>query len=75
MPVPPPQLTIVSDASGGYFIRVQGTPNLTYRLQRAHSLTGPWSTSAPQTAPASGLIEFHDLFPPSDRAFCRAVQQ
>ncbi len=60
---------------GGYFIDVQGTANLTYRLQRAPSLTGPWTTSAPQTAPASGLIEFRDLFLPTDRAFYRAVQQ
>ena len=44
-------------------------------LERAHSLTGPWTTSAPQTAPASALIEFHDLFPPPDRAFYRALQQ
>jgi len=73
LPVLPPQLTIASD--DGYFIRVEGTPSLTYRLQRARSLTGTWSTSAPQTAPASGLIEFHDLFLSSDRAFYRAVQQ
>jgi TolA-binding protein len=46
-----PQLTLASDSSGGYFIRVQGTPNLSYRLQRAHSLVGPWTNSAPQTAP------------------------
>jgi hypothetical protein len=42
---------------------------------RAHNLTGPWDTSAPQTAPASGLLEFHDWFVPSGRAFYRAVQQ
>ena len=72
---PPPRLTIASDGSGGYFIDVQGSPNLTYRLQRAHSLIGPWTTSAPQTAPSTGLIEFHDLFPPPDRAFYRALQQ
>ena len=70
-----PQLTIAPDGSGDYLIEVDGTPNLTYRLQRAHSLIGPWTTSAPQTAPSSGLIEFHDLFPPPDRAFYRAVEQ
>jgi hypothetical protein len=75
LPVPPPRLTIASDGSGGYFIRAQGDPNFTCRLQRAHNATGPWSTSALQTAPASGLLEFHDLFPPSDRAFYRALQQ
>jgi len=73
--VPPIHLAIVPDGSGGYSIRVQGTAGVTYALQRTQSLTGPWSTCAPQTAPASGLLEFHDLFPPSDRAFYRAVQQ
>ena len=67
-------MSIVRDGSGGYFIDVHGTANLTYRLQRTTNLTGPWATSAPQTAPASGLIEFHDLFPPPDRAFYRALQ-
>ena len=75
LPLRPPHLMILSDGSGGYVIDVQGTPNLAYRLQRAQSLTGPWTTSAPQTAPASGLIKFHDLFPPPDLAFYRALQQ
>ena len=26
-------------------------------------------------APASALLEFYDLFPPSDRAFYRTLQQ
>ena len=34
-----PQFTIASDGSGDYFIDIQATPNLTYRLQRTHSLT------------------------------------
>jgi uncharacterized repeat protein (TIGR03803 family) len=75
VPPPPPQLTIAPDGSGGYVIGVLGTSNLTYRLQRASTLTSPWSTSAPQTADATGFIEFHDLFPPPDRAFYRALQQ
>ncbi|MBI3851025.1 MAG: hypothetical protein HY298_12220 [Verrucomicrobia bacterium] len=66
---------LAPDGSGGYVLRFNGVPDLTYRLQRAQSLTGPWSTSAPQTAPASGLLEFHDPFPPSNRAFYHAVQQ
>lgn len=69
-----PNLAMVSDGSGGYFIRFNGIPGLTYRLQRATDLPGPWLTSAPQTAPASGLVEFHDLFPPAERAFYRSVQ-
>jgi len=70
----PIHLAIERDGSGGFFIRFTGEPDVTYRLQRAPSVTGPWSTSAPQTAPASGLIEFHDLFPPPGQAFYRTVQ-
>jgi hypothetical protein len=70
-----PRLNIVPDRSGGYFIRFNGIPYFTYRLQRAPSLTGPWTRSAPQTAPASGLIEIWDPFPPPSQAFYRAVQQ
>jgi hypothetical protein len=53
----------------------QGSPSFTCQLQRAPSLTGPWNTSAAQTADTNGLIQFHDLFPPADRAFYRTVQQ
>ena len=69
-----PHLAIERDGSGGLFIRFTGAPNATYRLQRAPTVNGPWSTSAPQTAPASGVVEFHDLFPPPGQAFYRAVQ-
>jgi hypothetical protein len=37
-------------------------------------VTGPWSTSAPKTAPASGLVEFWDLFPSPGAGFYRTVQ-
>src|SRR5207253_7491687 len=72
--IPPVHLDIESDGSGGVFIRFAATPNDTYRLQRAPNLTGPWTTSGPQTARAEGLIEFHDLFPPPGQAFYRTVQ-
>jgi hypothetical protein len=69
-----PQLAIVPDGSGGYFIRFNGVAGSAYRLQRAPSLAGPWTTSAPQTTPVSGLVEFHDLFPLPGQAFYRTVQ-
>jgi hypothetical protein len=73
--VPPPvNLDIVSDGGGGYFIRFSGVPGSVYRLQRATRLEGPWISSASQTAPASGLVEFWDLFPPPSQAFYRVVQ-
>ncbi|MBI3852806.1 MAG: FG-GAP repeat protein [Verrucomicrobia bacterium] len=68
------QLTIVPDASsGGYFVRFNGAPELTYRLQRASSVTGPWDTIDTQTAPASGLIEYHETTPRPAAAFYRTV--
>jgi uncharacterized repeat protein (TIGR03803 family) len=75
LPVPPPRLSLISDGSGGYFIRAQGQPNFTCQLQRAPSLAGPWTSSAPQTGSNTGFMEFHDLFPPPVQAFYRTVQQ
>ena len=71
---PCPQLTLAPDGTGGYFIRYNGAPDLTYRLQRASSVDGPWDTIDTQTPPASGFVEFHDNNPPPDGAFYRAVQ-
>jgi streptogramin lyase len=71
----PARISIAPDGFGGFFIRAQGGPNFTCSLQRAPSLAGPWTTSAPQTGDSSGLVEFHDLFPPAGAAFYRTVQQ
>jgi hypothetical protein len=49
-------------------------PAVTYRLQRAASATGPWSNIATNTAPASGLIEYHETTPPPGQAFYRTLQ-
>jgi len=73
-PSQPPLLSIYPDGSGGLFINHIGVPDLTYRLQRAVSLAGPWSDVATNTAPASGLIEYHETTPPPSGAFYRAVQ-
>jgi hypothetical protein len=67
-------LAIQPDGFGGYFLSFRGVPGSDYRLQRAPNLGGPWATSSPQTAPASGLLEFRDIFPPPGQAFYRAVQ-
>jgi hypothetical protein len=72
--VNPPVLAIQGDGDGGYFIRFSGVPGSAYRLERAPGLTGPWEESAPQTAPASGFLEFWDLFPPLSQGFYRSVQ-
>jgi uncharacterized delta-60 repeat protein len=71
---PPVHLTIERDDGSGYFIRFTGVPDSTYRLQRAASVTGSWSTLATNTAPPSGLIEYHEASPPSGQAFYRTSQ-
>jgi T5SS/PEP-CTERM-associated repeat protein len=67
-------LAIERDGSGGYFLRYTAAPAVRYRLQRAASVTGPWSDLATNTAPASGLVEFHETSPPPGQAFYRTVQ-
>ena len=70
----PIQLVISRDGSGGLFVSYTGAPDVTYRLQRAASLTGPWSDLATNTTPATGLIEFHETSPPFGQAFYRTAQ-
>jgi uncharacterized repeat protein (TIGR03803 family) len=68
-----PSLALARDGSGGYFLGFNGVPDLTYRLQRAPSVTGPWSAIVTNTAPASGLIEYHETSPPPGAAFYRTL--
>jgi hypothetical protein len=68
------RLDLGPDGTGGYFINFKGIPDLTYRLQRAASVTGPWDTIAANTVPASGLIQHHETTPLSSAAFYRTVQ-
>jgi uncharacterized delta-60 repeat protein len=72
--LPPPRLSIARDGSGGLFVRHTGVPDVKYRLQRAVSLVGPWSDVSTNTAPVSGLVEFHESNPPTGAAFYRTVQ-
>jgi hypothetical protein len=73
--VNPPLLAIQPDGFGGYLINFSGVPGSAYQLQRATKLAGSWTTSAPQNAPASGVLEFWDPFPPPGQGFYRTVQQ
>ncbi|MCX6926857.1 MAG: FG-GAP repeat protein, partial [Verrucomicrobia bacterium] len=66
-----PTLDLVRDGRGGYFLHFTGVPDVTYRLQRAPTVTGPWSAIATNTVPASGLIEYHETAPPPGAAFYR----
>ena len=69
-----PRLALAPDGSGGYLMGFNGAPEITYRLQRAPSVTGPWSDLATNTAPASGRIEYHETTPPPGAAFYRTAQ-
>ena len=68
------RLALGPDGGGGYFVNFKGIPDLTYRLQRAAAVTGPWDTIATNTAPASGLIQYHETTPLPDAAFYRTMQ-
>ena len=67
-------LVLARGGNGGYLLSFNGTPGFSYRLQRATEITGPWNNLDTQTAPASGLVEYHDTNPPNTQAFYRAVQ-
>ena len=62
------------DGSGGCFLRFTGVLDLTYRLQRTPSMTGPWSGLLTNTAPAYGRIEYHETSPPPGAAAYRTAQ-
>jgi len=64
----------VPDGFGCYSLSFTGTPGATYRVLRAPSPTGPWDTVATLTAPASGLLEYHDPSPLPAQAFYRTAQ-
>jgi hypothetical protein len=70
-----PHLTIERDGSGGLFVRYTGAPDVGYCLQRADSVSGPWSDIATNTAPASGIVEYHETIPPASQAFYRVRTQ
>ena len=69
-----PRLALAPDGSGGYFIRFSGAPEVTYAVQRATRVTGPWDTLAALTTPVSGFLEFHDTTAPPGQAFYRTAR-
>ena len=55
----------------GILIRVTGTPNRTYTLQRAAGVSGPWQTVTNLVTSASGTVDYEDTTPASN-AFYRS---
>jgi len=58
---------------GGWMIQFAGNPAFTYRVQRATSLTGPWTDLGPATPLESGIGTVADPNPPTGQAFYRTV--
>jgi hypothetical protein len=72
---PGPFIHVVPNLGGGVQVRTHAIADLTYRLERAPSVNGPWTTNATITALTTGSLEFHDTNAPSGQAFYRVAQQ
>ncbi|PWU11255.1 MAG: hypothetical protein C5B50_23760 [Verrucomicrobia bacterium] len=59
--------------SGGYQVNFLGLPGYTYSLQRASSISGPWSNLATVTTDSNGLGTYADTNAPSGNAFYRTT--
>ncbi|MEY2409969.1 MAG: hypothetical protein QOF48_2639, partial [Verrucomicrobiota bacterium] len=64
------QVSLIPKA-GSVLIRFAGIPGRAYQIQRAITVTGPWSTLATPIAPLHGIIEYEDTAPPQPTAFYR----
>ena len=69
------RLTIVREGSAGYLLRFDGAPEVTYRMERASEVLGPWDAIGTVTAPLSGLVEYLDMTLPPGQAFYRTLQR
>jgi hypothetical protein len=68
-----PLLSLVSDGQHGFLIRFVSSAGLTYQLQRATNVAGPWiGITTPRTIWADH-IEYHDSSPPPGSAFYRTA--
>jgi hypothetical protein len=64
----------ISRTAQGFAISCPGIPGLTYQLQRAPTLDGPWKVLATVTGPDPGApVEFADNEKPQSMAFYRIV--
>jgi hypothetical protein len=59
--------------SNGYRLRYLRLGDVSYELQRAPDVTGPWGTLSTETPPY-GLIEFNDSTPLPDSGFYRVAR-
>jgi hypothetical protein len=66
-------LTKPTRISGGFSVSFSGAQGLTYSLQRATNVVGPWSTLTGITVGTGGVGAYADTNPPAARAFYRTV--
>ncbi len=70
-----PTVSVSSASNGALHLRISAIGDLTYRLERAPSVSGPWTTNATLTALTTGAFEFHDTNASPGQAFYRVAQQ
>jgi hypothetical protein len=63
---------VISISSSDLRLRMNGAPGRSYDLQRANTVSGPWSTIATVTAPGDGVIEHVEATPATGSVFYRA---
>ena len=63
----------LSAISGGYLVSFAGIPGRTYSVQRAPTVTGPWTTIATVTAGTDGIGAIQDTNSLPSTAFYRTT--
>lgn len=58
---------------GGWGVEFAATPGFTYGMERAATVSGPWTAIGTVTAPASGLCAFVDSNSPVSQAYYRTA--
>jgi hypothetical protein len=62
-----------SKIANGYLVQFACTPGYSYRIQRATSLTGPWTDLTTIIGPANAFVQYHDMNAPAGQSFYRTV--
>jgi subtilisin-like proprotein convertase family protein len=71
--LPSANQVVIIPVGAGFLIRFAGIPGVTYRLQRAPAVNGPWTTLTTTVAPLHGIIDYLDANPPPGAGFYRTV--
>ncbi|HZR21348.1 MAG TPA: choice-of-anchor tandem repeat GloVer-containing protein [Verrucomicrobiae bacterium] len=71
--IPPAFLLPPSPTAGGFQVQFSGIPGRTYTMQRAASLSGPWSTLNTFVLGPRGRAQFEDKQPPPGCVFYRTA--